>query len=308
MQSNYEVIMHKIAVRAEDKNAWEKRSPLVPEHIKKLPEEIRKNIIVQKSGRRAFDEAHYEKSGAAVTDDISPAKIVFGVKEIPESKLEAGKVYIIFSHTIKGQPYNMPNLKKMMELGCSLIDYERITDDRNRRLIFFGKFAGYAGAIETLRALGIKLAKKGMPNYLEKIKQPYEYGTLENAKSEIAKIAAELRRDWPAMCCEYDNIAVTGLGNVASGAMEILRILPHRIVPASDIGLMPKANEFSITQMKISDFVKKIDGTDFDLGEYFAKPGLYEADFEKYMNKIGSLVNCIYWSEEYPRLITKKTA
>ena len=29
-----------------------------------------------------------------------------------------------------------------MDLGCSLVDYEKITDDRKRRLIFFGRHAG----------------------------------------------------------------------------------------------------------------------------------------------------------------------
>ena len=38
------------------------------------------------------------------------------------------KVYLFFSHTIKGQKENMPLLKKIMDSGSTLIDYERIAD------------------------------------------------------------------------------------------------------------------------------------------------------------------------------------
>ena len=38
-------------------------------------------------------------------------------------------------------------LKKMMALKCNLIDYERIVDEQNKRLIFFGRYAGMAGMI-----------------------------------------------------------------------------------------------------------------------------------------------------------------
>ena len=49
----------------------------------------------------------------------------------------------------------MPMLKQMMKMKCNLIDYERVVDDNNRRLIFFGKFAGLAGMINSLWAYGL---------------------------------------------------------------------------------------------------------------------------------------------------------
>ena len=42
-----------------------------------------------------------------------------------------------FSHVIKGQSYNMPMLKRMMELGCNLIDYEKIVDEQNKTTYLF---------------------------------------------------------------------------------------------------------------------------------------------------------------------------
>jgi len=35
-----------------------------------------------------------------------------------------------------------------------LIDYEKITDEDDKRLIAFGKYAGIAGAIDFLKGLG----------------------------------------------------------------------------------------------------------------------------------------------------------
>jgi len=95
-------------------------------------------VWLQPSEIRVFSEEEYVRAGARVQEDLSPCPVIFAVKEIPQDFFEPGKTYVFFSHTIKGQPYNMPMLKRMLELGCTLIDYEKVTDERGRRLIFFG--------------------------------------------------------------------------------------------------------------------------------------------------------------------------
>ena len=42
-----------------------------------------------------------------------------------------------------------------------LIDYEAITNNKGVRLVRFGKFAGYAGIIDTFHALGDRLLALG---------------------------------------------------------------------------------------------------------------------------------------------------
>jgi alpha-aminoadipic semialdehyde synthase len=37
------------------------------------------------------------------------------------------------------------------------VDYERIIDEKNQRLVRFGPFAGYAGLIDTLHIVGERL-------------------------------------------------------------------------------------------------------------------------------------------------------
>ena len=168
-----------IGIRRADKNKWEKRTPLIPEDLKYLREKFGIHTLVQPSEIRAYNNDEYSNAGAEVVEDIHSASTIFAVKEIPLHFYREGKTYVFFSHTIKGQLYNIPLLKKMMELKCNLIDYERIVDESNKRLIFFGKYAGIAGMVETLHALGQKLKQKGFKTPLERIKQAYQYHSIE---------------------------------------------------------------------------------------------------------------------------------
>lgn len=59
-----------------------------------------------------------------------------------------------FPHVIKAQPANMDILDHIINSNIRLIDYERIVDEHNNRLIAFGRFAGTAGAIDFLHGLG----------------------------------------------------------------------------------------------------------------------------------------------------------
>ena len=146
--------MKKIGIRYEDKYVMERRVPLVPAHIKKLIAEEGLEFSVETSAKRVYSDEEYEAVGASITDDLGDCHVIFGVKEIPVDRLESDKTYIFFSHVIKGQPHNMPMLKRLMELNCTLIDYERVVDEMGKRLIFFGRYAGLAGMINSLWSLG----------------------------------------------------------------------------------------------------------------------------------------------------------
>jgi saccharopine dehydrogenase (NAD+, L-lysine-forming) len=128
-----------IGVRREDKSRWERRVPVTPEDARRLKEKHGIEVWVQPSPIRVFSEEEFAQAGAAVQEDISACPVVFALKEMPLDFFEPGRTYVFFSHTIKGQPYNMPMLKKMLELGCTLIDYEKVTAENGRRLIFFGR-------------------------------------------------------------------------------------------------------------------------------------------------------------------------
>src|SRR5262245_17520670 len=113
-----------IGIRREDKNRWERRAPLAPEHVKEL---TRHGVVVavERSPVRIFPDEDYRAAGARIVDDLSPCPLVFGVKEIPAERLHPGAAYLFFAHVTKGQPANMPMLRRLMELRCTLVDYEK---------------------------------------------------------------------------------------------------------------------------------------------------------------------------------------
>ena len=183
-----------LGIRREDKNKWERRVPIIPEDLKELKDAFGIKAVVQPSKLRIYPDGAFKRQGAVIEEDLSKVDTIFAVKEIPVDLLAPEKTYIFFSHTIKGQSYNMGLLKRLMELKCNLIDYERIVNEKNQRLIFFGVHAGYAGIIETLSAFGQKISSKGVDSPLSQIKQAYEYDSLEAAKNHMKQIANQISK------------------------------------------------------------------------------------------------------------------
>ena len=61
----------------------ENRTPFSPIQISNLLNKYSNlKIIVQPSKRRCFKNEDYLKAGAQITDDLSSADIIFGVKEL----------------------------------------------------------------------------------------------------------------------------------------------------------------------------------------------------------------------------------
>ena len=57
----------------------------------------------------------YRNAGAVIDEDISPASLILGVKQVPEDVLIPDKTYAFFSHTIKAQEANMNLLDAILE-------------------------------------------------------------------------------------------------------------------------------------------------------------------------------------------------
>ncbi len=263
---------------------------------------------------RVFENDDYAQAGAQVQEDLSAAEVVLAVKEIPLNLLEPNKTYLFFSHTIKGQSYNMPLLQKLIDLNCQLIDYERIVDEHNRRLIFFGRHAGLAGMIDTLYTLGQRLQAEGLDTPFAQVRISYEYGDLPAAQKAIRAVGQRIAEEGlPGQLTPFV-IGVAGYGNVSRGAQEILDLLPTQtITPEQLLTLTSEAewerNVIYKVVFKEIDTVTPIDtGRPFDLQEFFRQPGRYQSSFDRYLPHLSVLVNCIYWGNASPRLLTKETA
>jgi alpha-aminoadipic semialdehyde synthase len=299
-----------LGIRREDKNKWERRVPLIPKHIKELKEKYGIETKVQPSRIRTISEKDFEDAGAEINEDLSSSPIVFAIKEIPIDFFELGKTYVFFSHTIKGQKHNMPMLKKMMELRCNLIDYEKITDEKGRRLVFFGRYAGLAGMIDTIWAFGQRMRWKEVKTPFADIKQTIHYSNLDEAKKHIIKIGKTIERDgFPDHLTPFV-VGFAGYGNVSKGAQEILDVLPVKEISSKQLKDIHKNFSDRIIYkviFKEEDMVKTISSEkDFDLQEYYNHPHLYHSVFHQYIPSLTILMNCIYWTKQYPRLITKE--
>lgn len=299
----------KLGIRREDKHEWERRVPLTPELVHTLVAEHGIEVVVQPSPIRAFSDASYRSAGASVGEDLDPCEVVFAVKEIPISLLREGGAYVFFSHTIKGQPHNMPLLQRIMDLGCTLIDYERIVDTNDRRLVFFGRHAGLAGMVDTLHVTGRRLAALGTPSPFEALQLTHHYEDLQAVRAAIGGVGERIEAGGiPASLAPFV-VGFAGYGNVSRGAQEIFDLLPvETIEPAQLPGLAQRASGARDRVFKVEfreqDLVEPTDaGAAFDLQHYYDHPEAYRSVFAGHLQHLSVLVNGIFWTDKYPRLV-----
>lgn len=301
-----------IGIRREDINRWERRVPLIPEHVKELKKEYSVETLLEPSRIRVFSDADYIKAGAKIQKDLSPCSTVFGIKEMPLNVFKEGTTYVFFAHVIKGQAQNMPMLKKILEMKSNLIDYEKIEDRRGRRLIFFGKYAGLAGMIDTLWALGKRLQWEKIANRFNKVRQAYRYESLNRAAEVIDEVGNKIKTEGlpdslvPFVC------GFAGYGHVSRGAQEIYDLLPTQEITPEELLGFGKNSKYSKNHVykvvfKEEDLVEPVSPRhSFELQDYYDHPEKYRSKFSSYVPHLTVLMNCIYWDERYPRLITKR--
>ncbi len=299
-----------LGIRREDKTPWERRAPLVPADVAALAARGIE-VHVQTAPNRCFAEDEYRDAGARIVSAMDEADVVLGVKEIPIPELRAGKTYMFFSHTIKGQPHNMPMLRKLLDLGGSLLDYELVTDDAGVRTIAFGRHAGIAGALDTLWLLGRRLAAEGIDTPLAALRQTVEYHDLADAGAAVREAGARIAAgEWPRAAGPLA-VAVTGEGGkVWGGALEILDLLPSRRVPPS--GLARAVAEADGRQALLvsygpGDLVEPVrPGATYSWEDYRDRPEGYRARFGRDLAHLTAVIHGIFWREGYPRFILRE--
>jgi saccharopine dehydrogenase (NAD+, L-lysine forming) len=300
-----------IGIRHEDKNRWERRAPLAPEHVRVLVEQHGVDVVVEPSPMRVFDDAAYQAAGARLAHDLSQCPVVLGVKEIPIAKLAAEQAYIYFAHVIKGQPYNMPMLRALLDRRCHLFDYEKVTDAKGRRLVFFGRYAGLAGMLDTLWSLGQRLALDGLHTPFSEVRRAFQYRDLDQVRDHLREIAGKIRRDGLPDALVPCVIGLAGYGNVSQGAQEVLAQLPTvEVSPeqllAGDFGGVDLRRTLVKVVFKEQHMAVPVASDQrFELQDYYQHPEKYRGDFDRFVDRLSVLVNCIYWDKRYPRLLTR---
>ena len=300
----------RIGIRREDKSIWERRVPIIPDGARVLIAQHGLDVLVQPSETRIFDDREFAQVGARIADDLSSCPVVFGVKEMPLATFQPGHTYVFFAHVIKGQPHNMPMLRQLMDLGCQLIDYEKVTDEPGRRLVFFGRYAGLAGMIDTLWALGRRLDWEGIANPLSSLRQTHEYATLAEAEEAVSAAGDQIAQEGLPRTITPLIFGFAGYGNVFRGANQIIELLPVEEIEPHEVGRVATSSAARDVVYKVvfreEHTVEPVlpDGR-FELQDYYDHPEGYRSRFGSYLPHLSLLVNCVYWETRYPRLVTK---
>ncbi len=289
---------------------WERRAPLTPSDVKWL---IKRGIVVEveKSSNRVFSDKEYRKQGAKVLDKLREATLLLGIKEPRAGDLSEKKIYLLFSHTIKGQFKNMPLLKACLRKKITLIDYEKIIDIHGRRLVYFGEFAGICGTIDSLHYLGKKLEWKGIKNPFSLIKPACKYDSLKDIKKAMERVDQKIRRLGLDEKLSPFIIGVTGHGNVARGVQEVLKSLnPAEIHPRDIMRFVHHQRKMHHKLYKIvflrEEKLRSKKGKGFYFEEYLKKPRKFESNMDNYLPYLNVLIHTSYWDWRYPRMVTRK--
>ena len=269
----------KFGIIKERKNPLDRRVVFSPEEII--------NIVVESSDIRIFTDESYRNLGIEVVTDVSDCDVLIGVKEVPVENLIPNKKYFFFSHTIKKQPYNRKLLQAIIEKKINLFDHETIIDEKNRRLIGFGRYAGIVGAYNAFRAFGIK----------------YELFNL--AKAETLSGREELIVRLKRQILPNIKIIITGHGKVGSGIKEILDSIKIKQVAPDDF-LTKNYTQPVYCQIDVLDYNKRIDGKVLDNYDFYQNPSDYISDFERFTKVSDMYISGHFHANGAPDILTRE--
>lgn len=298
-----------IGILRETKNKWERRVPLVPDEVRGL---VAAGIAVrvERSPTRALADADFAAAGATLVDDATDCRFIVGVKEVKTSQVKPGQTVMCFSHTIKGQSHNMPLLAHFMKQAATLIDYEVIVDDAGVRQVAFGRYAGLAGAHETLWTLGHRLAALGQPSALAGLKHAVDYHDLAEMVAHTRELLTELRKEGPAALTPFV-VAVTGEGRVSGGALEYLDLVGAIPCTVSEAIALPTDSPddrtLRVLHVKDAELFVTAGTKRFDFAKYLEHPERFLNVGAMYLPYCRALVNGSYWDARFPRLLDDST-
>lgn len=276
----------RIGIIREGKVPRDARVVLKPVQCAFLRDSEGADLVVQRSEVRCYSDEEYASHGIPLVDSVEDCDVLIGVKEVPVEDLIADKTYFFFSHTIKEQPYNKLLLQRVLEKNIRLIDYEALKDEKGKRLIAFGFFAGMVGAHNALWTYG---QRTGLFQ-LSRMKDAFDY--------------AQIRKTYEGMVWPAVRIVLTGKGRVGAGAASVLEDMGIRSVPPDEY-LRKEYQEAVYTQVDYDDYVRPKSGSNRSIGEYIDHPKEFESNFQSYTEVSDIMINGIYWDNDAPAFFSK---
>ncbi|MGB3798647.1 MAG: NAD(P)-dependent oxidoreductase, partial [Lewinella sp.] len=274
-----------IAVIREDKQPPDARVPLTPKQVAGLRKDGL-DIVVQPSGNRCFADEEYSKLGIPLQEDLSDRQLLLGIKEVPIDRLLPGKTYCNFAHVAKFQPYNQDLLRALLDRKITHLDYEYLTDDRGRRLIAFGYWAGMVGAHNGVWAYGKRTGKFELP----RLKDLYEY--------------AAAKKVYRALELPPVRVVLTGTGRVGSGAARVLKDLGFTSV--SPEAFLEETEGPVFTQLAVENYAAHSSGAAVKRKHFYKHADEYVSTFDRYAARADIFINGIFWDGKAPAFFTRE--
>lgn len=278
----------KFGIIKERKNPPDRRVVFSPDELarlKQLHQDI--SVKVESSEIRVFTDTQYKNMGIEVSNDLSDCDVLFGIKEVPVDNLIPNKSYFFFSHTLKKQPHNRKLLQAILEKNIDLYDHETIVDANNHRLIGFGKYAGFVGAYNSIRAFGIKFELFKLP-------------IAETLSGKEALIAHLKRVVLPPL-----KFVVTGTGKVGSGVREVLDAIKIKEVSVDNY-LSKNYTQPVYTQIDVLDYNIRRDGQVLDFNDFFRNPQEYVSNFERFTKVSDIYITAHFHANGAPNILTRE--
>jgi alpha-aminoadipic semialdehyde synthase len=132
----------------------------------------------------------------------------------------------------------------MLGSGHRFIDWELLTNAEGERTCAFGWMAGFAGMVNALSLVGVKLllAKNLATPFLE-IPRPFTLGSTERVGEVLKRVGREIKEKGLGGEGKPICVTVLGRGRVAKGAWEVLDTLGVEWVKVQELKSLFKTGE-----------------------------------------------------------------
>jgi len=278
----------KFGIIKERKDPPDRRVVLSPEACQKVLEiHAKAEIVVEPSPIRVYSDTEYKTAGLEVVSKMTECDVLLGVKEVPIKDLIPYKKYFFFSHTIKKQPYNRKLLQAILTKNIEMYDHEVITNQKEQRVVAFGRYAGIVGAYNGFRAYGLK------------------YDTFKLPKAETLADQQELISELKKIKLPNIKIMLTGRGRVGNGAREMLDGMNIRKVTVAEY-LEEDFNVPVYCQIDASEYNKRKDGVRGNKPDFFANPQEYKTNFTRFTKVTDFYIAGHFHGDGAPFLYTRE--
>ncbi|KAH7333929.1 Saccharopine dehydrogenase-domain-containing protein [Rhizoctonia solani] len=316
-----------VGLRREDPGRiWERRTPLTPDAVEDLVESGAE-VLVEECERRVWRNHDYAKAGAKLVPSgkraLEPADIILGIKEVPLDECistvtprNKPRTHLMFSHTAKGQEYNTGLLSQFVSPAgdtsekARLVDYELLTDESGKRVVAFGWYAGAAGLAEGLITSAHAELQLGVASPFLYLPRPYAHPSLDDMRASLRRVGKHISSAGTSPALGPFVVAVTGNGNVAQGALDMLKELPVVYIKPKDLSSLVSNPETDLRKVYVvhlppSEYIRGANNEPYDREAYHADPSKWKSIFADEVAPYTSLlVNGAGWKAGYPRLVS----